>query len=63
MLNNSLAVPNSKDRDFNTSLADSNAKDSVFYNSLLKKIWLSPPKDHGSIIRHWRVLIVNLLLI
>ena len=55
MPNNSLAASNPKDRDFNNSLAASNTKDCVFYSSLLRKIWLSPPKDLGSIIRHWRV--------
>ena len=44
MLNNSLAASNPKDRDFNNSLAASNTKDCVFYSSLLRKIWLSPPK-------------------
>ena len=58
MLNNSLAASNPKDRDFNTSLAASNTKDCVFYSNLLRKIWLSPPKDLGSIIKHWRVLVV-----
>ena len=55
MLNNSLAASNPKDRDFNNSLAASNTKDCVFYSSLLRKIWLSPPKDLESIIRHRRV--------
>ena len=56
MLNNSLAASNPKDRNFNNSLVASNTQDCVFYSSLLGKIWLSPPKDLGSIIRHRRVL-------
>ena len=56
MLNNSLEALNPKDHDFNNSLlAASNTKDCVFYSSLPWEIWLSPPKDLGSIIRHWRV--------
>ena len=55
MLINSLAASDSKDLDFNNSLAASNTKDCVFYSILLRKIWLSPPKDLGSIIRHRRV--------
>ena len=58
MLNKSLSASNPKDRDFNTSLAASNAKDCVFYSSLLSKIQLSPRKDLGSIIRHWRVQVL-----
>ena len=55
MLNNSLAASNPKDCDFNNSLAFSNTTYCVFYSSLLRKIWLSPPKDLGSIIRQRRV--------
>ena len=55
MLNNSLAASNSRDCDFNNCLAAANMKDCVFYSSLLRKIWLSPQKDLGSIIRNRRV--------
>ena len=55
MLNYSLAASNPKDCDFYNSLAASNTIDCVFYNSILRKIWLSPSKDLGSIIRHQRV--------
>ena len=54
MLNNSLAASNPKDCDFYNCLAASNTKDCVFYSILLRKIWVSPPKDLGSIIRHRR---------
>ena len=55
MLNYCLEALNPKDHDFNNSLAASNTKDCVFYSSLLRKIWVSPQKDIGSIIRHVRV--------
>ena len=48
---NSLAASNPKDCNYNNSLAASNTKDCVFYSSLLRKIWWSPLKDLGSIIR------------
>ena len=55
MLNYSLAASDPKDCDSNNGLANSNTKDCVFYSRLSRKIWLSPPKDLGSIIRHRRV--------
>ena len=55
MLNNSPAASNPKDRNFDNSLAASNTKDCVFYRYLLRKVWLSSPKDLGSIIRQRRV--------
>ena len=51
----SLAASNPKDCDFNNGLTASNTKDCVFYSNLLMKIWLSPKKDLGPIIRHRRV--------
>ena len=45
MLNNSFAASNLKDRYINNSLAASTTKNCVFYSILLRKIWLSPPKD------------------
>ena len=57
MLNYSLAASDPKDCDSNNGLANSNTKDCVFYSRLSRKIWLSPPKDLGSIIRHRRVKI------
>ena len=60
MLNNTLAASIPKNCDFNNSLAASNTKDCVSsvnnrLFSLLRKIWLSLPKDLGSINRHRRV--------